>query len=281
LVVNPTSGTAGGEDLGAVATRELGDVRSVTLEPDLDLGSVIDRAVGEDRVVVACGGDGTVSAVAQHLAGTDGVMGVLPGGTLNHFARDLGVLDPKVALEVLATGAVSAVDVGRAGDRVFVNNLGLGLYPELVRERESREGVVGKVPAMAMAAVHVLRDFDPLGVRMTVDGDAREFEAAAIFVGNNRISQEPTSFGQRARLDEGVLDIRVLRGRRGWRSGLAAGRRALTRSAGPVVGVRGMRVEIELLGNPRPMAVDGEQGWERDRFEIQVEAGALRVLRPS
>jgi diacylglycerol kinase family enzyme len=112
--------------------------------------------------VVAAGGDGTSSTVAQHLVGTPGVLGVLPAGTLNHFARDIGVADHDVALGVLARGRPRAVDVGRAGDRHFLNNAVVGLYPEAVEERGRVQHRVGKWPGLALGWLEVLARAIPL-----------------------------------------------------------------------------------------------------------------------
>ncbi len=128
LVRNPQSGSQADEELAAEARRRLPDVDSFDLEPRADLAGAIDRALLEDRVVVAAGGDGTVNAVAQHLVAR-GTLGILPGGTLNHFARDLGVRDPARALQALERGQPRAVDLGRVDGRVFVNSASLGLYP--------------------------------------------------------------------------------------------------------------------------------------------------------
>ncbi len=187
LVVNPASGP-GDDELPTRAIQTLNDVRTIELSQDLDLGREIERALDEHRTVVACGGDGTVNAVAQHIAGTPGTMAVLPGGTLNHFTRDLGVDDPDVALAALEAGHSRNVDIGRAGDRVFVNTLVFGIYPEMVREREEREGSMGKWLALAMSVGRVVRSFDPLAGRIAVDGRVRRLEATALFVGNGRFS---------------------------------------------------------------------------------------------
>jgi diacylglycerol kinase family enzyme len=278
LIANPSSGSAD-DDLPARAGDALPDVRTLELTPDVDLASAIRRGLEEGRVIVACGGDGTVNAVAQHLAGTDGVMGVLPGGTLNHFARDLGVRDAETALSVLAGGAERRVDVGRAGDRVFVNNLGLGLYPTLVRERERREHRIGKWPALIVSMGRVMIDFEPLEGRIEADGDARRLHASAVFIGNNRISTQIGSLGERERLDGGVLDVRVLR----THSGLRGRATAAWRSLSPprhVVRTDAREVEIRLDASA-PIAIDGEQVKGSDHLTVRIDAASLRVRAPA
>ena len=106
-----------------------------------DISSLAARALSENRhPVVAGGGDGTVSAVAGVLAGTDAAIGVLPMGTLNHFAKDVGIpRHLEVAVRNIFTGQVTNVDVGEVNGRVFVNNSGIGFYPHFVRQREEQE----------------------------------------------------------------------------------------------------------------------------------------------
>lgn len=278
LVANPASGT-GDDDLPTRAMQVLNDVRTIELSREVDLGSEIGCALDEGRVVVACGGDGTVSAVAQHLAGTEGSMGVLPAGTLNHFARDLGVDDPDAALAALEAGHTAAVDVGRVDERVFVNTLVFGIYPEIVREREQREHAMGKWPALAASIGRVVIGFDPLEGRIAADGRVRTLEATAVFVGNDRFSTTPGSIGRRSRLDEGVLDVRVVRARTGVLGRATEGWRAAIHRPRRVEGTTASEVRIQLL-EPRLMAIDGEQEGEVRSVRIVSEPGALRVVTP-
>ncbi|MEO8293445.1 MAG: diacylglycerol kinase family protein [Actinomycetota bacterium] len=278
LLANPAAGSGAG-DLPTRAERGLNDVRTIELGPDVDLAMEIERASGEGRTVIACGGDGTVNAAAQHLAGTQGVLGVLPGGTLNHFARDLGVRDPDVALATLAEGRLAAVDVGRADDVVFVNNIGFGAYPEIVREREDREGSVGKWVAFVASVFRVMVDLDPVEGTIDAGGARQHLGATALFVGNNRFSTSPSSIGQRERLDEGVLDVRIVRSRSGALGRASAGWRTVARRPRRIVSLVGERVDVRLR-EPRLAAIDGEQGSERARMSLRSDPGALRVLVP-
>ena len=278
LVHNPSSGS-GAEDLPTRAKRELNDVRTLQLDPGTDLGSEIGAALEEGRTVVACGGDGTVNAVAQHMAGTGGLMAVLPGGTLNHFARDLGIADADAAFATLTRGETTRIDVGRADERVFVNNLGFGIYPEVVREREQDDHRFGRRVALAASVVRVAISFDPLEGRIAADGRARELEATAVFVGNNRFSTSPGSIGRRHRLDEGVLDVRVVRSRVGLVGRASAGWRAAVSRPRRVVRTVAHEVEVRLR-EPRLMAVDGEQDGEHRSIRIKVDPGALQILVP-
>jgi diacylglycerol kinase family enzyme len=284
LLDNPASGSlsgslSGADDLPTRAERELNDVRRVELCPELDLATEIRDAVDEGRTIVACGGDGTVNAIAQHLVGTTGVMAVLPGGTLNHFARDLGVQDPDAAFAAVLHGRPRQVDVGRADGLVFVNTLGFGIYPELLREREQSEDRLGTTLALVASVGRVVRSFDPLEGRISADGNVRALEATAVFIGNNRFSTAPGSIGRRSRLDEGLLDVRVIRAHRGLLGRANAGWRAALSRPRRVVGTLATEVEI-ILRSPRLMAVDGEQVGEHRAVRIRMEPGALRVIAP-
>ena len=167
------------------------------------------RAVGENRQsVVAGGGDGTINAVAGVLAGTPIPLGVLPIGTLNHFAKDVGVpLDLESAVRNVFTGQVTKVDVGEVNGRVFVNNSGVGIYPHIVRQREEEQhhGHL-KWVAFVLAVGSVLRRYSRLRVRVHMN----EAEALArvtpfLFVGNNRYEVTGLEIGRRMSLDSGRL----------------------------------------------------------------------------
>jgi diacylglycerol kinase family enzyme len=155
-----------------------------------DIAALARRAVEENsRPIVAAGGDGTMNGVAAALLGTETALGVLPLGTLNHFARDLNIpMDLEAAVANVFAGRVVRVDVGEVNGRPFLNNSSLGLYPSIVREREDeqRKGH-GKWVAFAEAVVFAIRHYSPLYVNLRT---ARQNQIADrtpfIFVGNNR-----------------------------------------------------------------------------------------------
>lgn len=278
LVANPSAGTDGDDLLSHVRAR-LADAIVVRLEAGVDLGEHVASAVADDRLVVAVGGDGTVNAVAQHVVSAGGTMGVVPAGTLNHFARDLGLREADDAVAALESAETTTVDVGRVGERVFVNNLGIGLYPEVVRERERREDALGKWPALVASAVQVFRDFDPLDGVIEADGDRRVLEAAAVFVGNNLFSTDPGSIGTRERLDEGVLDLRIVRTSASMRARSNQAWHAITRRPRRVVRTTARRVTVDLRDGARPLALDGEEIGDHEHVDVGIVPGALRVVR--
>ncbi|MGP0092102.1 MAG: diacylglycerol/lipid kinase family protein [Xanthobacteraceae bacterium] len=178
-----------------------------------ELSALAARAVGENyQPVVAGGGDGTVNAVAGALAGTDSALGVLPMGTLNHFAKDVGIpLDLGAAVHNVFTGHVIRVDVGEVNGRLFVNNSGVGLYPHIVRQREEqqRRGHV-KWVAFVLAVGSVLRRYSRLRVRLHMgEAEALAHSTPFLFVGNNRYEIAGLEIGTRTRLDSGRLWVCV------------------------------------------------------------------------
>jgi diacylglycerol kinase family enzyme len=173
------------------------------LEPH-GIPDMVKKAVAAGAgTVVAGGGDGTISAAASVLAGTDVPLGVLPLGTLNHFAKDLGLpLDLAQAVAVIAAGRAQRVDVGRVNDRIFVNNCSLGVYPDIlaIRDRERRNGR-RKWTAFALATLEVLRREEELTIRLEANRTNMIARTPFVFVGNNEYRVEGINLGGRARLD--------------------------------------------------------------------------------
>lgn len=268
-------------DLATHIERHLSGARVVPMDEQIDLAGVVDEAVAEGRVVVAAGGDGTVNSVAQHLVGR-GTLGVLPTGTLNHFARDLRVRELDVALEALKAGKTETIDVGRFGDRIFLNNAGMGLYSEMVYERERAEARVGQWLAALAASWRVMRGADPVAGSIEADGDARLLFAWMLFIGNNRFGTTPGRIGQRERLDEGVLDVAlVVAGPHGVRRSSMAWRALRYRpwqTSRRLVRRDARRVAVRLHGSPRPISWDGEAGDPTTELDVEIAPAALEVV---
>jgi diacylglycerol kinase family enzyme len=167
-------------------------------------------AVAKCPMVVAAGGDGTVSAVAGIVQGTETTLGVLPMGTLNHFAKDLKIpLTLPEAVANLFTGVEARVDVGEVNGEIFLNNSSLGFYPGLVQLRESlqRSGH-SKWPAFVRAFIRVFRRAQLLSVRLTgEETDNKATTTPFVFVGNNRYELTAPNAGQRASLTDGKLVV--------------------------------------------------------------------------
>src|SRR5690606_10208238 len=149
------------------------------------------RAIVAERpqALIVGGGDGSVSTAAQCLAGTGIALGVLPLGTLNHFARDLGLpLDWREAVEALAQAECRAIDVAEVNGRVFVNNCSIGAYAEAVRKRDALRSMhgTGKWWAMALATLAVFRRLRRIRIRVTAGGVARPLRTPFVVVSNNQ-----------------------------------------------------------------------------------------------
>jgi diacylglycerol kinase family enzyme len=166
------------------------------------------------QIIVAGGGDGTMNAVASALIGTDIALGVLPLGTLNHFAKDLHIpLGLDDAIRNIATSHRKRIDVGQVNERVFLNNSSLGFYPNVVRDREEQQRRFGrgKWPAFFWAAVTALRRYPFLDVRLKVNGETHSRSTPFIFIGNNEYVMEGLKIGGRATLDGGRLGLYMAR----------------------------------------------------------------------
>jgi diacylglycerol kinase family enzyme len=168
------------------------------------------RAVRDGaQIIVAGGGDGTVSAIAALVAGTDLTLGVLPLGTLNHFAKDLSIPpDLAGAVRTLAEGHTVKVDVAEVNGHVFINNSSLGIYPKLVRMREKmqRQGM-RKWPAFFVALVTVLRRYPLVGVRLLAGDQELVRRTPFVFIGNNEYETSSFRMGGRRCLHAGTLSI--------------------------------------------------------------------------
>lgn len=160
------------------------------------------------KTIAVVGGDGTQRTVAALLEGTDAVLAPLPGGTLNHFTKDLGVSqDMAEAIARLPKLTVSSIDVASVNGEIFVNNSSVGMYPHSLLEREKTEKILGKWPAAIKAGVRALMRFRRYAV--TVNG--QPMRSPFIFIGNNEYSFQKTMLAERTSLIGGRLTLYVLR----------------------------------------------------------------------
>ena len=243
------------------------------------------RAKGDAQTIVAGGGDGTINAVASTLIDSGKTLGVLPLGTLNHFAKDLKIpLDLEGAVKTIIANHVVPIDVGEVNGHIFLNNSSLGLYPRLVHEREQKQRLGhGKWPAFVWAAFSVMRRYPFLDVRLSVDGREISSRTPFVFVGNNEYEMENFNIGGRARLDRGELCLYFShRMRRLGLVGLAL--RALVRrveSAEQFVAMRATEFSIETKRSSIHVATDGEVMMMRPPLRYRVRPGALKVIVPA
>lgn len=242
-------------------------------------------SVGRGNIVIAGGGDGTISAVAGGLAGSDRPMGILPFGTLNHFARDLGIpLKLQEAVRCIAAGNIRAVDVGEVNGRIFINNSSIGLYPQIVqkRDRQMQRLGRGKWLAMLMAAVAVFRRFPIVQVRITTGEQTLHRTSPFVMIGNNRYNMNLLSLGERTRLDQGELSLYFAN--RTGRFGML--RLALRAMLGRLNQAKDFdllhlpEVWIETSKKTLRVSADGEITRMTPPLHYRIRPGALKVLAP-
>lgn len=241
----------------------------------------------EIEAVIAGGGDGTVSAVAAAVAGTGVAMGVLPLGTRNNFARDLGLpLSLDAAIRVAADGNAKRVDVGEVNGRVFVNNSSVGLYPDVVRERNRHRWRrrAGKALATLRATWRVLRKVKRRHILLASADRGIIRDAPFAFIGNNDYDPRLLSGRGRPILDGGVLSL--------WVPRRGASRRILLKLLlRSLVGKLQTSPELERtclpelwvdLGKPDVrVAADGEVVHMRGPLHYRVRPRALSVFAPA
>ncbi len=180
---------------------------SVSVLSGKEIAKEAQRAASSVDVVVAAGGDGTVSSVAEALAETGVPMGILPLGTLNHFAADLGIpADLEDATEVVCSGTVREVDLGEVNGHFFINNSAIGLYPLAIKERRKRR-FLGKWTAMAVSLTKLLWHFPGIGLRIAFEQEEVHRQTPLVFIGNNRFEMKLLVPRRRQRLDEGRLFV--------------------------------------------------------------------------
>jgi diacylglycerol kinase family enzyme len=260
LVINPRSGKGmKAEDLRDEAERR--GVATRLLGPDDDPAELA-RSAPEGPLGVA-GGDGSLAAVAQVAIDRDLPFVVVPFGTRNHFARDLGLDrdDPFAALAAFDGGMEKAVDVGRINARLFLNNVSLGIYARLVQRREEhrrRREVLARLRALGI----LLRRSGARALGLTIEG--RPVEARICLVANNHYELDLFSIGERERLDEGLLYLYLAAGRfpKAWEE----------RTGG--------HFKVDARAARLRAAVDGEPEELETPLRFEIEPAGLRVLVP-
>lgn len=290
VIVNASSGSAEGQDTAdrvREAFRTAGAEAQVHPAPGgEDIAAFVKRVVSNGgATVVAGGGDGTVNSVAAALVGSQKELGVLPLGTLNHFAKDLGVSqDLGEAARSIVEGESTLVDVGEVNGRVFLNNSSIGLYPRIVKHREDQQERLGwgKWPALAWATLHALHRHRPLDVILSVDGREIRRRTAFVFVGNNVYDMEGFNIGTRARLDGGELSVYLSRSARPFDLLVLALRALFGRLKGAAgfESLRTAELTIETRAPQMRVATDGEISMVETPLRYKVRPQSLRVVRP-
>jgi undecaprenyl-diphosphatase len=206
IVVNPSSGS-GSSDIAATVRDRLPAAHVVELDGKDELAERLEDAARACEVLGIAGGDGSVAAAVRVALAHSRPLLVLPAGTLNHLTRDLRIESADDALDAFAAGETVGIDVAAVDGQLFINTAGLGAYPQMLANRERYEPSLGRWPGQVLAFVKTVLEAKPLDVSL----DGRPRPVWMIFIGNCRY--EPSGLGPswRPRLDDGRLDVRVLR----------------------------------------------------------------------
>ncbi|HEY8433001.1 MAG TPA: diacylglycerol kinase family protein [Sphingomicrobium sp.] len=291
VLLNRTGGTLAADP--GLAERARDALTSAGLDVDVELLSGGDcavrcRAIAErkDPLLIVGGGDGTISAAASALAGTDTMLGILPFGTLNHFARDLKIpTDLDEAARLIASRKDRRVDIGEMNDRVFINNSAIGLYPLMVVDRDLQRRKLGrsKRVAMIVASLRTLARFNRHRLTLTVnEEETGRVDTPLLFVGNNDYRLDIAAAGQRETLDAGELCVLVMRKKT--RRGLVAAsiRAFFGRSrADDMVRLDGVeRLRVSAPRSRLVVSLDGEVVSAESPLDYKMRKQALRVIAP-
>jgi len=295
VISNAKSGTAKRTELESTLSGHFAkygtEAKIVLVENGSELIGAAQQAIADGcRTLVAAGGDGTINAVASVVvaaadAGQDVVLGVLPLGTLNHFAKDLGIpLDLEQAVRVVVEGEVRAVDVGEVNGKTFVNNSSLGLYPTLVKKREQGQSLGrSKWSAFAVAMFTVLGRYPFVKVAIEIDGRQLMRKTPLVFIGNNRYLIEGLRLGKRDRLDSGKLSVFLTRDIGRARLCWFALRALLgrLRDEKDFDAIETTALRIVTSGKHVRISADGEIDRLAIPLEYRIRPKALRVVAPA
>ena len=245
------------------------------------------RAIAErgDELIVVGGGDGTISAAASALIGTNTLLGILPLGTLNHFARDLNIpADVHKAAELIAKRHIREVDVAEMNDRIFINNSSIGLYPLMVVDRDLQRKKLGRSKRLAMlvASLRTLARFNHQRLTLTVNDQKAQIDTPLLFVGNNDYRIDLPAPGRRESLEDGKLSVFVMR-KKTRRGLLAASVRALLgrQRNDDMVQLEGVqRLRVASRRSSLTVSLDGEVVRVEPPLDYRICKKALRVIAP-
>jgi YegS/Rv2252/BmrU family lipid kinase len=246
------------------------------------------RAIAErgDELLIVGGGDGTISAAASALVGTETMLGILPLGTLNHFARDLGIpADLKEAAMLIEARKERRVDVAEMNERIFINNSAIGLYPLMVIDRDLQRKRLGRSKRLAMivASLRTLARFNHQRLTLTVNDEQARIDTPLLFVGNNNYRLDIGAPGQRESVEDGTLSVFVMR-RKTRRGLIAASLRALFNRTRPddMVQIEGVqRLRVSSHRSSLAVSLDGEVVQASPPLDYRIRSKALRVIAPA
>lgn len=288
VLLNPAAGkqSAAAEEQVRAALHNAGCDADVHRADGASFASEAKAAVERgSTLIVAAGGDGSVSAAASALVGTDAALGVLPLGTLNHFAKDLDIpTDLAKAVAVIGTGRTIAVDVAEVNGRPFINNASIGMYASLISERASMQRIGrGKWMAHGVAAIRVWRRYRHHPIVLGVDGTRRAARTPFVFVGNNEYHLSGLELGGRTTLEGGCLHVCMAPGmsRRGVAGMILA---AIFADVCRLQGFESFTTQAVTVDAAAPRvrtSIDGEVVMLDNPLTFRICPRALRVRVPS
>jgi diacylglycerol kinase family enzyme/membrane-associated phospholipid phosphatase len=279
VVANAGAGNALAPGPASTLRRALPAARIAEHEPGEDLQAALRRAAAEAVVLGVAGGDGSASAAAAVAHELGRPLAVVPGGTLNHLAGDLGLDEVDATVRAVREGRAVAMDLAEIDGRPFVNAASIGAYPHLVLERERLESRIGKWPAVAWSLLKILATHHPA----EVDLDGRRRRVWFVFIGNGCFAPQGIAPSRRSRLDDGLLDVRVVSAEVPW----ARTRVVASMLTGRLGRCRAFErwlchdLEVRSYDGPLQLARDGEVWEGGEAFTIRKRPGALVVLQPA
>jgi diacylglycerol kinase family enzyme len=285
LVLNPAAGPARDP---AIADRIRDAFKLADLPPpevvNLQRGPAQPQLPGSFDSLIAAGGDGTVSLAASAIVGTNTALGVIPTGTLNHFARDMQLpLELTEAIRVIAQGRTTRVDIAEVNGHTFVNNSSIGFYPTLAMERARwvSQGM-SKGLALIPAAITALARFPNTTVRLITEDAGLVTRTPFVFIGNNRYNFAGLQAGSRDSLQNGKLQLCAVAG--GTRIKLV--KAIVLAIAGRIDGNPDVVIKdvpwarIETMRKHVRVALDGEVLRLTSPLHYSIRPNALKVLIP-
>ena len=245
----------------------------------------VERARGAGGVVVAAGGDGTINAVAQATLGSGCAFGVLPQGTFNYFSRTHGIpRDTAEAMKVLLAEPPRPVQVGLVNDKVFLVNASMGLYAELLEEREAYKSRFGRSRLIAFGAglMTVLRGHRHWKLRMAWHGKERDIKTPTLFVGNNALQMQQVGIPEADALEQGQLAAIALKpvGPLAMPGLLIRGALGKLGGAEHVLSFPFQSMTVKGSARRVKVATDGEIGWLDMPLLFRVSPEPLWLIRP-
>lgn len=290
VLLNRGGGSVAAQDTAAAVREALG---GAGISGDIELvdGAAIAeqaRSAAErgDRLLIVGGGDGSVSAAAGALAGTETRLAILPLGTLNHFARDLGIpLALDEAAAVIAAGGERTVDIAEVNGRPFINNAAIGLYPLMLLDRQSQQSRLGRSKRLAVvvASLRTMWNFHAWRLRLSADGGEERVETPLLLVGNNQYRLALPDAGSRDSLEDGKLSVLVMRSK-SLPGFLAATARVLIgrQRDNDMADLGGVtELKVDSARRRLTLGIDGETATLETPLTFRIRPRALRVVAPA